>query len=46
MIGKIIEFSVRNKFLMLLLTGVLVLGGLYASTRSGSTPSPTCPTCR
>ena len=30
MIGKIIEFSVRNKFLMLLLSGVLVLGGLYA----------------
>ena len=30
MIGKIIEFSVKNKFLMLLLTGVLVLGGLYA----------------
>jgi copper/silver efflux system protein len=30
MIGKIIELSVKNKFLMLLLTGVLILGGLYA----------------
>ncbi|QDU74549.1 Cation efflux system protein CusA [Bremerella volcania] len=30
MIAKLIEFSVKNKFLMLLLTGVLVLGGAYA----------------
>ncbi len=30
MIGKLIEFSVNNRFLMLLLTGVLVLGGAYA----------------
>ncbi len=29
MIGKLIEFSVNNRFLMLLLTGVLVLGGVY-----------------
>ena len=30
MIGKIIEFSVNNKFLMILLTGVMVLAGVYA----------------
>jgi len=30
MIGKLIEFSVKNKFLVLLLAGVLVLGGAYA----------------
>lgn len=30
MIGKIIEFSVQNKFLMLLLTAVLVAAGLYS----------------
>jgi copper/silver efflux system protein len=31
MIGKIIEFSVKNRFLMLLLVVVLVAGGLYAT---------------
>ncbi len=30
MIGKIIELSVKNKFLVILLTGVLILGGIYA----------------
>ena len=30
MIGKIIEFSVKNKFLVVLLTAVLILGGVYA----------------
>jgi Cu(I)/Ag(I) efflux system membrane protein CusA/SilA len=30
MIGKVIEFSVNNRFLVILLTGVLVLGGLYS----------------
>ncbi len=35
MIGRIIEFSVKNKLLMLLLTGVLVLGGLYAVSTIG-----------
>ncbi len=30
MIGKIIEFSVNNKFLVILLTGVMVLAGVYA----------------
>jgi Cu(I)/Ag(I) efflux system membrane protein CusA/SilA len=30
MIGRIIEFSVRNKFLVLLLTGVLLLVGVYS----------------
>ena len=30
MIGKIIEFSVNNKFLMVLLTAVVVFGGVYA----------------
>ncbi len=29
MIGRLIEFSVNNRFLVLLLTGVLVLGGVY-----------------
>ncbi len=35
MIGRIIEFSVRNRFLMLLLGGVLVLGGVYAASTIG-----------
>jgi Cu(I)/Ag(I) efflux system membrane protein CusA/SilA len=30
MIGKVIEFSVNNRFLVILLTGVLVLGGVYS----------------
>ncbi len=30
MIGKIIELSVKNKFVVILLTGVLILGGIYA----------------
>jgi Cu(I)/Ag(I) efflux system membrane protein CusA/SilA len=30
MIEKIIEFSVKNKFLVILLTGFVILGGLYA----------------
>ena len=30
MIGKIIEFSVKNKFLVILFTAVVVFGGLYA----------------
>ena len=42
MIGKIIEFSVQNKFLMLLLTAVLVAADCIRSTRSGWMPSPTC----
>src|SRR5437763_16418577 len=31
MIAKIIEFSVRNRFLVLLLTGMLVIGGIWAT---------------
>jgi Cu(I)/Ag(I) efflux system membrane protein CusA/SilA len=30
MIEKIIEYSVKNKFLVILLTGFVILGGLYA----------------
>ncbi len=30
MIGKLIEFSVNNRFLVLMLAGALVLGGIYA----------------
>ncbi len=30
MIGKLIEFSVQNKVLMLLLTAVLIIGGVYS----------------
>src|SRR5438093_3079037 len=31
MIARIIEFSVRNRFLVLLLTGMLVVGGIWAT---------------
>src|SRR6186997_2316061 len=31
MIAKIIEFSIRNRFLVLLLTGMLVIAGIWAT---------------
>ena len=31
MIGKVIEFSIRNRFLVLLLTGMLIGGGVWAT---------------
>ena len=34
MISKIIEFSVRNRFIVLLLTGVLAVGGLFCLFRT------------
>lgn len=34
MIAKIIEFSIRNKFMVLLLTAMLVIGGIWAALHS------------
>jgi Cu(I)/Ag(I) efflux system membrane protein CusA/SilA len=31
MIAKVIEFSIRNRFLVLLLTGMLIVGGVWAT---------------
>ena len=47
MVERIIEFSARNRFLVLLLTGVaLARRAVVASATSRSTPSPTSPTRR
>ena len=46
MLKRIIDFSLKNKFIVLLATMALVLGGVYAVRTSRWTPSPTCPTCR
>jgi Cu(I)/Ag(I) efflux system membrane protein CusA/SilA len=33
MIAKIIEFSIKNKFLVILMTGFIIAGGVYAMSR-------------
>ncbi|MFT3787536.1 MAG: hypothetical protein QM770_15440 [Tepidisphaeraceae bacterium] len=46
MIARIIEFSARNRFFVLLLaTIVTALARIRPFTR-GWTPYPTCPTCK
>ena len=40
-IERIIGWSARNKFLVFLLVGALLAGGVYCLR---PTPSPTCPT--
>lgn len=47
MIEKIIEYSIRNKFFVILVTGVIIGGG--ASTPCSTSPSMrsrTSPTCK
>ena len=46
MLKGVIDFSLRNKFIVLLGTIVLVLGGLYAVRNIPLDAIPTCRTCR
>ena len=46
MIAKLIRWSVHNRFLVLVVTGLIVAGGLYAVRAHRWTPSPICPTSR
>jgi Cu(I)/Ag(I) efflux system membrane protein CusA/SilA len=46
MIAKIIELSVKNKFLVILATLFVIAAGIYAIARTPWTPFQTCRTCR
>ena len=47
MIARLIEFSIRNKLLVLLVTAALAGAGIWATLRAAaSTPSPISRTCR
>lgn len=46
MIGAIIRWSIGNRFIVLLATLALVLGGLYSVKTRQLTPFQTCLMCR
>jgi len=46
MLAKIIEWSGRNRFLVLLATLFIVIGGVYAVAKTPLDACPTSPTCR
>jgi len=45
-IEKIIEYSIKNKFLVILMTLFVVAAGIYAMTKTPWMPSPTSRTFR
>ena len=46
MIDRIIEYSARNRFLVILLVALASAAGVCRSARARSTRSRICPTCK
>ena len=46
MLSRIIEWSLRNQFLVVVAMLFAVVGGIWSVQQTVSTPSPTSRTCR